>query len=146
MQASRKPRRTFAAAFVAIAAAPACIVTSSDPGPKQPTSTDHRTSPDNPPPDDQPTHVVTNPPMPEAQTYDVDTTWNVEMQDDGTCLAYRVVECVKGATCNPPRPTNVDCPTGIALGTRVKIHASAGTAECYTMPESGSCPKNATCN
>jgi hypothetical protein len=138
MQASRRPRRAFAAAFVAIAAAPACIVASNDPAPpRQP-----------PPPAEEDHRVVANPPVPQPEqaTYDSDTTWNVEMQDDGSCLAYRIVECPKGARCNPPPPSAVECPTGIALGTRVKIHASAGSAECYTMPESGSCPEKATCN
>jgi hypothetical protein len=134
MQASRKPRRAFAAAFVAIAAAPACVVTpsNSDPAqPKQPPpkAEDHRTPHTNPP-----------------AVPDYERSWNVEMQDDGSCLAFGIVECGKGAVCNPPAPQEVECPVGIALGTRVKIHAAAGSLDCYTMPEGGTCPENATCN
>jgi hypothetical protein len=165
MQASRKPRRRFAPALVitaAAAAAPACLVTSGDPKPKQPVTTDdHRATDDN-----TETVVHKNPPRPvddgTANPDPADTAedtsahqgdppgyqrnWTVDMQDDGSCLAYLEVSCKKGAICNPPPPQDVKCPTGITADGTMKIYAQSGSWDCFVMPAPAKCPEKATCN
>jgi hypothetical protein len=170
MQASRKPRRSFAAPLVAIGAAaaiPACIFTTSSS--KPPATHDHRTdgtgsgsSTDTPP--NSATH---NPPMPQHDPKDdptsgadtaVDTSthadpapgyerdWTVSMNDDGSCVASLQVACKKGQTCNPPRPSQVECPKGITADGPMHIYAASGSWDCFIKFDSGSCPKGATCN
>ena len=156
MQASRKPRRAFAVPLVmTVAALPACIVESK---PAQPTtggtaSGDTRTPPprhENPPrPQTDPKQVEPTPiePLPaqtEAPAYH--RNWTVMQQKDGTCQAYLAVECKKGATCNPPPPQPIECPSGITAARPVDIFASAGSWDCYIKPPEVTCPEKATCN
>ncbi len=150
MQASRKPRRSFAAPLVITAAAlPACIVTpgptTSSPPPNV-TTTDHRT-PDQPPPGPNPS-TSHNPPMPNpnpAPSYERD--WTVTVGSDGVCHAAIKVSCPKPpATCNPPMPVQVACPDGMTAGQTMEIYAEANSWDCYIRPAPMACPHNATCN
>jgi hypothetical protein len=157
MQASRKPRRAFAVPLVmTVAAMPACIVESK---PAQPTTggtttrdnRDNRTPAprhENPPrptePTTDPTPIDPVPAQTEAPAYH--RNWTVTMQKDGTCEAYMAVECKKGATCNPPPPQPIECPSGITAARPVDIFASAGSWDCYIKPPESKCPEKATCN
>ena len=154
MQASRKPRRAFAVPLVmTVAALPACIVESK---PAQPrtggtTSGDTRTPAprhENPPrPQTDPAQTTPIEPVPaqtEAPGYH--RNWTVMQNDDGTCVAHLAVECKKGATCNPPPPQPIECPSGITAARPVDIFASAGSWDCYIKPPEVKCPEKATCN
>jgi hypothetical protein len=107
-----------------------------------------------------------NPPMPSTHTDDpksdadanapdetpkgdapgYERNWSVEMQTDGSCLAYLQVSCKKGQTCNPPRPSAVSCPTGITADGPMKVHAASGSWDCFVTPAASKCPPKATCN
>jgi hypothetical protein len=144
MQASRKPRRTFAASLVmTIAAGPACVVSESKPAQTTP-------PPDpvivaNPPPPENTTPAP--PPTPTQETPPAyQRNWTVTLEPNGNCLAYMDVQCKKGATCNPPPPQPVACPTGITAKAPIKIFAQANTWDCYITPPEVKCPEKTTCN
>jgi hypothetical protein len=170
MQASRRPRRAFAAPLVmTVAAIPACVVSQSD-GPTTPPphggaaeSRDHRGEGGDAP------DVVANPPRPVAGDARVrsdvavterlelaeepgdpapsyERNWTVRIDAKGACLAYQDVQCPTGATCNPPPPQPVACPAGITVDRPVHIFAQAGSHDCYVMPAPVRCPERATCN
>jgi hypothetical protein len=148
MQASRRPRRRFAAPLVmtTIAAVPACIFGSGSPSPA-PEPIVHRNPPQPVPPDPTPTEL-TEPTEP-AETEPVaeqDRQWTVHVDSTGACRASMTVQCPQKGTCNPPPPRQVDCPDGIEVGKPLTIVAWEGQAGCYILPEPVSCPKDATCN
>lgn len=150
MQASRKPRRAFAAPLVlTIAAAPACVV-SGDPKPATTPPPDPVLVSNPPPPPEhtQPPPAAQPDPAPPAAEPPpaYQRNWTVMLEDSGDCLAYADVQCKKGATCNPPPPQPVACPAGIQKGAPVKIYAQANTWDCYIMPPEVKCPEKATCN
>ena len=131
--AARTPRRSFAAPFVVtLAAVPACYVQSSAPPPQpQPVAQ---------PADPHPV-VVTNPPRPQPAA---STSWHVYKTQDG-CEAIVNVECPAGASCNPPPPSKVECPTGIAMDKPMTV-VTQGDGTCIVAREPPACPPHAMCN
>ena len=168
MQASRKPRRAFAAPLVMTIAGSACVVTTppdqTSPPPPPPDREQPQGNNDRPPPPDHtPGPVVSNPPRPQPQPDpqpqpqpqpdpqqgtppDYQRNWTVKLDSDGACRAYVEVHCKKGATCNPPPPRKIECPTGISVDRPVQVYAQAGSWDCYAVLESAKCPEKATCN
>jgi hypothetical protein len=95
----------------------------------------------NPPrPQQPPTQVVMNPPRPEP----AGTKWHVFKNGDG-CEAAVSVDCPKGAMCNPPPPSKVDCPPGLTMPKGLNI-VSQGDGTCVVEPEPMHCPPHAVCN
>lgn len=167
MNASRLPRRAFAAPLVmTIAAAPAACVVTSDPAPRNtgttttttggtPDTRDHREGqPDtvviaNPPPPKPEPEAQPEPPPPPPEPQappDHRRDWTVTLNADGTCAAFMDVKCVPNATCNPPPPQKVECPAGITADRPMQLYAMADSNECWIAPPSAKCPPKATCN
>lgn len=150
MQSSRKPRRSFAAPLVITAALPACIISSKPaPAPTTVNTHDHRT--------DDGTGTGTgsggnlsaqhNPPMPsQGPAPDYQRNWNVTVNADGKCQAQVVVDCKRGATCNPPMPVEISCPAGIAEGDTIHVYAQPKSWDCYAEPNVQCPAPPATCN
>jgi hypothetical protein len=149
--AARTPRRSFAAPFVVTlaATAPACYVSSSPQGSAQPTPTTQtqtqtQTQPEQPEPAPGPGGpVVMNPPMPQAPAPAAGTKWTVYRAKDG-CKAAYVVDCPAGAMCNPPPPSDYECPQNVSLDKPVTV-ASDGTG-CFVQYEMPKCPPGVACN
>lgn len=152
MHSSRTPRRSFAAPLVmTIAAIPACLVTSKPPPSNQPEPQvrDHRkgdetttVTHENPPRPDSVEHT----PTPDQQAPDHDRKWTVMIDQAGACTAMGEMSCPANATCNPPPPSMVACPSGITVDRPVQIWASAGSNDCYITVAAAKCPAKATCN
>lgn len=110
-------RRAWAAPFVITMAlsAPGCVVKEAEPTeptqptqPTQPTSEtrDHRGTDGA----DQP-QVISNPPPPQALPQAPTSGGKVHTRKDGTCwFHFDAAYCPENATCNPPPPTQVQCP------------------------------------
>ena len=105
-----KPRssqraRLLAASFVVTAASGCVATTSQDPqpmptsNPPAPTTT---TATQPPPP---------TPPPPSTGTPSTPASSHIEKRPDGTCVEIANTHCPPGATCNPPPPKKVTCPT-----------------------------------
>ena len=83
-----------------------------------------------------------NPPRPTSEP--AGTTWHVFKNGD-SCEAVIKVDCPKGAMCNPPPPTQVDCPPGLTMPKGLNI-VSQGDGTCIVEPEKVNCPPHAMCN
>lgn len=113
---SRRRRRKLAAPFVVTTALGACggaqpsgpTQTANPPPPEEPETYDHngdRLDGDRPP-------VIANPPPPGSlPDPPADGKGEVTRRDDGTCWYFEAIECPPEATCNPPPPMQVKCPT-----------------------------------
>ena len=62
-------------------------------------------------PTEQPAPVIMrNPPPPRALPAAPATGGHVVVRDDGTCFWHEAVKCPPNTMCNPPPPTQVQCP------------------------------------
>jgi hypothetical protein len=132
---------------MALPLAGACVV-KSGPATTTPPPGDGTTMHANPP------GPHTNPPPPVVQQEQEQTpppadlrTWHVFANTgDKSCYATLDVQCVKGATCNPPPPTKLErCPDGLEMprGLTIREDSANSCAIYYPMPE---CPPNMSCN
>lgn len=166
---SRKVRVSFAAPLVAIAVGPACILHTSSTPP--PTGTGSTTTAPPPGDGDAPARPpILNPPRPTdpsttpTQAEGAGTaggamqqtpppvvqrplgSWNLSMnQQDHTCYASVDVTCSPKATCNPPPPRKVACPSNMSMerGIRIVEEAPDACAVYYPTP---ACPPDMACN
>jgi hypothetical protein len=154
---AKTPRRSFAAPLVVTMALPlagACVVktgpaTTPPPGgetsmhanPPGPHTNPPRPGGDTPPPVVQQEQEQQPPQQAEMRT------WHVfQNSGDKSCYATLDVQCVKGATCNPPPPTRLErCPSGLEMpqGLTIREDSANSCAIYYPMPE---CPPNMSCN
>lgn len=106
---------TVAAACLAFGCVPPqTSPTPSAPARRAPTTFDHSGS-EVPASEDLATASPTSAPLPEPPT---DQRGTITTRDDGTCWYSVSLECARGAPCNPPPPTQVECPAGDASGSR----------------------------
>jgi hypothetical protein len=68
----------------------------------------------------------------------------VTVNAQGECRAMLDVHCVPNATCNPPPPKPIACPTGITMERPLDVVQR--DTECYVEYHAAACPKGATCN
>lgn len=155
---ARSLRRSFATPLVVTLAVPACIVSSGTKSPPAGKTTDHRAQPQpqvNPPrtvePGD-PTSETPRDPQPgdttvQAPPGDVELrSWHVvRSASDKACHATLNITCPPQATCNPPRPSKVECPPGLTMPQGLTIEETY-PGQCGVFYPDPPCPAGATCN
>ena len=166
---ARLLRRTFASPFViTLAAIPACVVQSAPPsrggptpGPRQDGPRESRPAENTPaqteptvvsnpprPGTEQPTpppRVISNPPGPKQDApAQYERHWTV-MKIGDKCQAYTDTTCPRGATCNPPPPTDYACTPEVTATQPMKIVQWANTTGCHVETAAPPCPPKKMC-
>jgi hypothetical protein len=90
--------------------------------------------------------IIANPPPPtQTPASSNEARWTVYKNKDGSCMAAIKVECVKGATCNPPPPFKYACPDNVSLDKPVTVATHDGTS-CFVEFDMPQCPPGIACN